>query len=203
MPWRALLEKMIRSGLFKRMISLFVFLQIRLAAELTEAAQLTNFALSNGDSPDDSNSSTPILSRGKQLLIESLIFWSVIKDRPYYHFNWHPDPSFKRGSQKKRKRGSETRSVIRGKAEVFDLERPLNGMVPLSGPAQKDFDEPSSSTSNEAAMRAKLEQMMLWKLEPIAWQPRRISQGGREDKWFWSSSLKNKHFWFWYVSWLT
>ena len=86
MPWKALLEKMIRSGLFKRMISLFVFLQIRLAAELTEAAQLTNFALSNGDSPDDSNSSTPILSRGIQLLIESLIFWYVIENRPY--FNW-------------------------------------------------------------------------------------------------------------------
>ena len=181
------------------MLSLFVFLQIRLAAELTEAAQLTNFALSNGDSPDDSNSSTPILSRGIQLLN-----WKLDVQKPLICLCFsHPDPSFKRGSQKKRKRGSETRSVIRGKAEVFDLERPLNGMVPLSGPAQKDFDEPSSSTSNEAAMRAKLEQMMLWKLEPIAWQPRRISQGGREDKWFWSSSLKNKHFWFWYASWLT
>ena len=41
----------------------FVF-QIALAAELTEAAQLTNYVLTNGESPDGSSSSTPVLSRG-------------------------------------------------------------------------------------------------------------------------------------------
>ena len=72
------------------------------------------------------------------------------------------DPSFKRGSQKKRHRGSETRSVIRGSKEVFDLDKPLKGLEPLSGaPKSADPVENATIDNPEAILRAKFGQMMM------------------------------------------
>ena len=73
-----------------------------------------------------------------------------------------PDPSFKKGSQKKRHRGSETRSVIRGPKEVFDLDKPLKGLEPLSGvPKSADPVEDSLENHNDAILRAKFGQMRM------------------------------------------
>ena len=54
------------------------FFQIALAAELTEAAQLSNYHFNTGDSPDESASSTPVnLSRGKSIIKDHIIFAKI------------------------------------------------------------------------------------------------------------------------------
>ena len=69
------------------------------------------------------------------------------------------DPSLKK--QKKRYRGSETRSVIRGAKEVFDLDKPLKGLEPLSGAPKEKEVEADSLDNPDAILRSQFEQLLM------------------------------------------